>query len=72
MTRRHVPPVIVRAVLVLVACTALTGVAPGSAGLAAEQTASSSLVDLGGVAELQQQFNDDRGNTRLVLLLSPT
>jgi hypothetical protein len=30
------------------------------------------LIELKSAAELQAQFNNDRGNARLVLLLSPT
>lgn len=40
--------------------------------LAAAQTSHGVLVDLHGPAELRTRFNADRGNTRLVLLLSPT
>ena len=38
----------------------------------AAQAVRAGLVDLESAAALRQQFNDDRGNTRLVLLLSPT
>jgi hypothetical protein len=34
--------------------------------------APTTLVDLQSTAELRAQFNTDRGNARLVLLLSPT
>jgi len=38
----------------------------------AAQTTRAELVDLKSTAALRQQFNDDRDNIRLVLLLSPT
>jgi hypothetical protein len=62
---------ILRAVLVLAAGTALIAAASPPPALATAQTASP-LVDLGGSADLQKQFNSDRGHVRLVLLLSPT
>lgn len=38
----------------------------------AELFAAPALSDLKGIAELQQLFNQDAGQVRLVLLLSPT
>ena len=38
----------------------------------AVQIARPQLLDLESAGALRQQFNDDSGNTRLVLLLSPT
>jgi len=40
--------------------------------LAAAQASHDVLVDLHGPEELRARFNADSGNTRLVLLLSPT
>jgi hypothetical protein len=37
-----------------------------------DEAAQSGLSDLTGVDELKTRFNDDRGEARLVLLLSPT
>ena len=37
-----------------------------------DKNAQSELSDLTSVSELKTRFNDDRGEARLVLLLSPT
>jgi hypothetical protein len=62
-------------VLVVMAGTVLASGAPGrrwGASGNAAQAAPAALVDLQSAAELRTQFNEDRGKTRLVLLLSPT
>ncbi len=65
-----------RAVSVLMATTVVASGAPGgrwqASGTVGAQTAPAVLVDLQSVGELRTQFNSDRGNVRLVLLLSPT
>ncbi len=64
------------AVLVLMTTTVVASGAPGwrwqAPGTVGARTAPAVLVDLQSVAELRTQFNSDRGNARLVLLLSPT
>jgi hypothetical protein len=76
MKHLRLRPTIGRAVLVVMAGTVLASGAPGwrwrASGHAAAQAAPAALVDLQSAAELRTQFNEDRGNTRLVLLLSPT
>jgi hypothetical protein len=42
------------------------------AAIAGCRTRSATLADIGGVAELQNQFNRDAGSIRIVLLMSPT
>ena len=37
-----------------------------------EAEADAMLLDFGGLDEFQQIFNEDTGNTRLLLLMSPT
>ena len=42
------------------------------ATIRAQTTAAAGLVELRDVADLQARFNEDRGKTRIVLLVSPT
>ena len=53
--------------LVLLALVAACG--SGSGG---ESRDSAALSDLTGVVQLREQFNEDRGDPRLILVLSPT
>jgi hypothetical protein len=48
------------------------GAAPWRVSGTLRAQAPATLVDLQSTAELRAQFNTDRGNARLVLLLSPT
>jgi hypothetical protein len=65
-----------RAVWALIACAVMVSGAPGSpgqtSGAVGAQTTPAVLVDIQSTAELRTQFNDDHGNARLILLLSPT
>jgi hypothetical protein len=60
---RAILPVTVSALL-----TVTVALSPPAANAQARQ----SLVELSGPNAFQKQFNEDRGNVRLVLLLSPT
>ncbi|HJZ73719.1 MAG TPA: hypothetical protein VKE51_18385 [Vicinamibacterales bacterium] len=60
------------AVLAVIAGAALTSAASAPPQGAANAQTAPALVDLRSPEELKKQFNDDRGHTRLVLLLSPT
>jgi hypothetical protein len=64
MTRRNALGLIGGGVLAVVSAT--------WPGTARAQSATPTLVDLGNVSTLREQFNKDHGTIRLVLLLSPT
>ena len=61
-----------RAVLALVAGTALTAAVTAFPPIAASAQSTLALSDLSGSEQLRTRFNEDRGHVRLVLLLSPT